>query len=70
MVAATDVKSWILLIRCRVGEGMSWIILSRKEEIHPDTANVIFGLLEGYGFDLPSYKFKYSYSHCAVGLQK
>ena len=71
MVAATDHESWILLVRCKIGvqvnqpgEGMSWAILSKSSNLHNDTANVIFGLLEGYGFDLRSFKFDYSYDSC------
>lgn len=70
MVAATDHISWILLIRCKIGigtipgEGMSWLLLSKNESVDPGTLSVIFGLLEGYGFDVESFKFQYTYDRC------
>ena len=43
---------------------MSWLLLSKEETVDDGTLSVVFGLLEGYGFDLESFKFQYKYDSC------
>lgn len=71
MIAATDHASWLLYIGCKIGisvdkpgEGMTWALLSRTRILKPSVTRIIFGVLEGYGFDMLSYNFSYSYDQC------
>lgn len=73
MIAATDQSNWLVLIRCsakepgKPAEGMSWALLSRNLEINSDVRDVLFGLLEGYGFDVEEFKVQLLYDDCPPG---
>lgn len=74
MVAATDHHNWILLIKCSPtelefegvapSEGMSWAILSKEIDMDSDVSDVLFGVLDGYGFDVDGFKTQLFYKNC------
>lgn len=70
MIAATNHDDWIVFVRCsakeenRPAEGMSWAIFSKKVPLEDDVADVLFGLLDGYGFDVNEYKTNLMYNDC------
>ncbi|CAL8087059.1 unnamed protein product [Orchesella dallaii] len=73
MVGATNHYDWIVLVRCsspevtgRQSEGLSWVILSKKVPLDYETANLLLGLLSGYGFKVHEIQAKLSYDDCSA----
>ncbi len=70
MIAATNHEDWIVVIRCspkeegNPSEGMSWAILSKVFPMDSNVSDVLFGLLEGYGFDVKEFKTQLLYDDC------